>query len=630
MKHSNRTSYISFRTQTLVLSLLITILPSIVLGIFASMRSIQEVLDNTDTFFLSSLQQADTQLDNILLNASKVTELPLLNNDIRRAMFCNYEEDYLSYANDNSMVQHCLQLANRVNSDLLTCVFSNKYDYVFDYNVRNYQHLQQIMQNIEECSSLTADSQQNRYIAPIHTATYANQSYLVIPVIKEIIDGYTYKNIGTCYIEINVRDVEKMLKESDNRYGIYFYDADGVELYESGTSDLTQNRALEQEVNKFQAGLTEEAGHSSVAAGQDPAGSSVNLTLRSCNFSLENRSYILVGCINETTGWRLVKVVDITNMTAASYQAVFWNYLPMTLPCLLLGILLSFLLSYRISRPIAQISSALDAQTADHYAIIDENLCRNTAELHCLVRSFNEQNRHLEESLRKGYEVQLQEQKSRHQMLQFQINHHFLYNTLNIISSLAQIHNVPEIWTVAINMSELLRYGLRKSPISTLGEELEQVMRYMDIQKIRFPNKYTFDCSVPKERYPVPLPVFTLQPLVENAIEHAFARMENGCYISVSCQTEADTLHIYVTDNGCGIPSDALAVLNDPAGHIQTANSGAASPGHHSLGIQNIRQRIQTYCGTDYGIAFDSEMNSGTIAEITVPLTPREPMNPGT
>lgn len=620
MKHLHRKAYLSFRTQTLVLSLLITILPSIVLGIFASIRSIQEVLDNTDTFFLSSLQQADTQLDNILLNASKVTELPLLNDNIRRVMLKDYKEDYLSYANDDAMVQNCLRLANRVNSDLLTCVLFNKYDYAFDYNVHNYQHLQQITQSMEDWSSLAASSLQKRYIAPIHVATYASQSYLVIPVVKEITDGYTYKTIGTCYMEINVRDVEKMLKESDNSYGIYFYDKNGTPLYESGTSSVTQDTALVQEVNAFQAKLMEETGRSSEAGSQDSAGGSANLTLRSCNFSLGKRSYILVGCINATTGWRLVKLVDITAMTAASYRTIIWNYLLITLPCLLLGILLSLLLSCRISEPIAQISRALDAQTADHYTVLDEALCRNTAELHCLVRSFNEQNRHLEESLRQGYEAQLQEQKSRHQMLQFQINHHFLYNTLNIISSLAQIHNVPEIKTVAINMSELLRYGLEKPALSTLGEELEQVIRYMDIQKIRFPNKYTFDCSIPKELYSVPLPVFTLQPLVENAIEHAFALMENQCYISISCQTEGSVLHIYVTDNGCGIPSEALSALNAAAGTSLPANPQDSRRRHHSLGIQNIRQRLRNHYGADGALVFDSELNSGTIAEITIPL----------
>ena len=169
-------------------------------------------------------------------------------------------------------------------------------------------------------------------------------------------------------------------------------------------------------------------------------------------------------------------------------------------------------------------------------------------------------------------------------------------------------------------MSELLRYGLEKPSLSTLGEELEQVIRYMDIQKIRFPNKYTFDCSIPKELYAVPLPVFTLQPLVENAIEHAFARMENQCYISISCQTEGSVLHIYITDNGCGIPSDTLSVLNASAGPSLPANPQDSRLRHHSLGIQNIRQRLRNHYGTDGSLVFDSELGSGTIAEITIPL----------
>lgn len=633
MKHLNRTTYIPFRRQTLALSLLMATLPSIFLGIFASVRSIHEVLDSTDTFFLSSLQQADTQLNDILLGASKITELPLLNNEVRHAMLQNYEEDYLTYANDNSMVQNCLRLANRVNADLLTCVLFNKYDYVFDYNVRNYQHLQEISTNTEEWSPLVEISSQNRYIAPIQAVTYASQSYLIIPVMKEITDGYTYKTIGTCYMEINVRDVEKMLQESSNSYGIYFYDSDGALLYESGTSDLRQNDLLTQKVNDFQEAISAAADASLPGAGQQSAGtanSSSNLTLQSLNFTLQNRSYVMVGCINATTDWRIVKIVDTTSLTTASYRTIFLNYLLITLPCLLLGILLSLLLSHRIASPIGRISSALDTQQADHYALIDENLCGSNAELHRLVRSFNELNFRLTESIRQKYEAQLNEQKSRHQMLQFQINHHFLYNTMNVISSLAQIHNVPEIKTIAVNMSELLRYGLEKSSVSTLGEELEQVVRYMEIQKIRFPGKFVFDCSIPKDLLKTPLPVFTLQPLVENAIEHAFARMEDHCYISISCQIASDILHIYVADNGCGIPADKLAKLNatpdrndlpNIAGYDLQDDAPRDLPRrHHSLGIQNIRQRIQACCGPACGIVFDSEPGGGTIAEITVPL----------
>ena len=85
------------------------------------------------------------------------------------------------------------------------------------------------------------------------------------------------------------------------------------------------------------------------------------------------------------------------------------------------------------------------------------------------------------------------------QVLQAQINHHFLYNTLNVIKSLADIHNVPEIKTIAMCMSELLRYNLKKVPIVYLKEELLQIQRYMTIQNIRFPGKFSFDYDVPDE-----------------------------------------------------------------------------------------------------------------------------------
>ena len=85
------------------------------------------------------------------------------------------------------------------------------------------------------------------------------------------------------------------------------------------------------------------------------------------------------------------------------------------------------------------------------------------------------------ESLRQNYLSQINEQALRIQILQTQINHHFLYNTLNGIKSLADIHNEPEIKTIASCMSDLLRYNLKKVPIVCLEEEIQQLHRYITI-----------------------------------------------------------------------------------------------------------------------------------------------------
>ena len=184
-------------------------------------------------------------------------------------------------------------------------------------------------------------------------------------------------------------------------------------------------------------------------------------------------------------------------------------------------------------------------------------------------------------------------------------------NTLNVIKSLAEIHDVPEIETIATCMSELVRYNLEKFPVATLQEELQQVQRYMTIQNIRFPGKFCYDINVPPEFLQMNLPVFLFQPLVENSVEHGFSNKENECYISISCQLENELLHFLVADNGSGMSQEQLKTFQC---------SGKTSPkGHHSIGLANVNQRLRSYYGEEYGLLVESIPGEGTIIDIVLP-----------
>lgn len=202
-------------------------------------------------------------------------------------------------------------------------------------------------------------------------------------------------------------------------------------------------------------------------------------------------------------------------------------------------------------------------------------------------------------------------------MLQFQINHHFLYNTLNVIKSLADIHSVPEIETISVCMSDLLRYNLERFPVALLKEELQQVNRYMTIQNIRFPGKFTFDCNIPSSLLEMPIPVFLLQPLVENSIEHGFGCRESNCYISITSHLEQGSLHLLIADNGNGIEPERLAALNREC--ADDAGREINDSKHHSIGIRNVCQRIRSYFGPSYGLSMESMAGEGTIIDIHLP-----------
>ena len=208
------------------------------------------------------------------------------------------------------------------------------------------------------------------------------------------------------------------------------------------------------------------------------------------------------------------------------------------------------------------------------------------------------------------------------QMLQFQINHHFLYNTLNVIKSIASIHNIKDIETIVTCMSGLIRYNLDNFPKAKLREEITQINSYMTIQSIRFPGKFIFDCNIPEQFYDYEIPAFIFQPFVENSIEHGFQLQEDNCYISITCNCSNGRLHFLIADSGQGIPREKLTVIQDMllCTDASDTNKYTELTKHHSIGIYNVHQRIKHVYGDSYGISIESVEGQGTIIDIVIPM----------
>ena len=305
------------------------------------------------------------------------------------------------------------------------------------------------------------------------------------------------------------------------------------------------------------------------------------------------------------------------SLITQAYRNNLYHYAGIFLLAIFLGLILAALLSRGLTRSIRQLCEKIDSRDTSNYSDITVEGRISNQELQKVVHSFNRLNSRLTQSIQQNYQSRLNEQQMHIQVLQAQINHHFLYNTLNVIKSLADIHNVPEIKTIAMCMSELLRYNLKKVPIVLLKEELLQIQRYMTIQNIRFPGKFSFDYDVPDEFLGLEIPAFILQPFVENAIGHGFSEKEENCYISISANLEGNTLHFLIADNGQGMKKAELEELIDSLD--KEIDFPADTSSHHSIGIRNVQQRIQSYYGKEYGLTIESFPGQGTLIDIALP-----------
>jgi len=596
---------LSYRTQLFLAAMLLITIPIFLVGIAAANHNASSIVNDYHASMKTILTQANLTLDTLLADATKIADLPLLNKDIQKAMTTNYKNDYLSYSQDSTKFRTQFSQANRLNQNLVTCVFENRYGYTFDYNI--IQRHVEISENIKSWKNIAKYAPNYTYFGPLQQTVIGSQKN-VLPMIKILFDGYDFKELGVCYVEINFKPVENIFISAQNAEStILIYNTDGQLTYSSNATLMNEQssyRELLSSLSEFNNSITESD------------------SIKTQKLSVANKTYLVNGCYNKTTGWHLVQLLDNRIITKI-FQNNFLSYLGVFSVILFPGLILAIFLSKKLTVSISKLCDTINSYDTDNYSAISIESCGSNQELKKLVNSFNNLNQRLTESLQQNYQIQLAEQQMHIQMLQFQINHHFLYNTLNVIKSLANINNIPDIETIAVCMSDMLRYNLDRFPIARLKEEISQINRYMTIQNIRFPGKFIFDCSIPEKLHDLEIPAFILQPFVENSIEHGFREKESNCYISISCSIDNNILHFYIADNGSGISPNTLQRILDT---LSQDNFSAAYSGknedrrHHSIGIRNVHQRIQSHYGKEYGLSIESKENQGTIIDIKLPF----------
>jgi two-component system sensor histidine kinase YesM len=197
-------------------------------------------------------------------------------------------------------------------------------------------------------------------------------------------------------------------------------------------------------------------------------------------------------------------------------------------------------------------------------------------------------------------------------MLQAQINPHFLYNTLNLISSLSILEGAESVSEISNKLSLLLRYSLNRPDIVKLNEELSQIENYIYILKIRFPEKINFEIYIDDDVSDFYIPKFIIQPIVENAVKHGLEPRGHGT-IRIEVR-RAENLTISVEDDGAGIPEDKLNYINKCLACESNYKLDS------KIGINNVNFRIKEYYGKEYGINILSDEGNGTKVTIVLPI----------
>jgi len=193
-------------------------------------------------------------------------------------------------------------------------------------------------------------------------------------------------------------------------------------------------------------------------------------------------------------------------------------------------------------------------------------------------------------------------------MLRYQLNPHFLFNTLNAISTLVLEQNTELANRMVTRLSSFLRYSLDNDPMQkiTLKQELQALQLYLDIEKVRFEERLSLQLDIEEAAKDALIPSLLLQPLIENAIKYGIARAEGGGHLSMSAKVFAGDLLIELSDDGPG-----CELIN---GHIPDAKG---------VGLSNTRERLATIYGSEHSIKLSKTEPHGLTICIRIPYTPK-------
>jgi len=308
-------------------------------------------------------------------------------------------------------------------------------------------------------------------------------------------------------------------------------------------------------------------------------------------------------------GWKLVSVIPAENYWIQSLILKNWMLL-IFLSVFILAILLAYFTSNSISKPIRQLSDMMKNVEHDRLDVSFQYNSRN--EIGVLSRNFNRMIVRISYLINQVYQEELLKQRSQLKYLMFQINPHFLFNTLETINWLARIQGAPDVGKLSKALGDLMREAIKGKEMVTLDREITNVNKYVYIQNYRYADKFQFNIDMHPDTLRVVVPRFILQPLVENAIVHGLELKLGQGSIEIRSCFQGDNLVLTVTDEGQGIEPAQLS-------EIQKALSGKAEEVQTGIGLLNVHQRIQLHYGKAYGLSIHSTSGSGTTVQLVLP-----------
>jgi len=403
---------------------------------------------------------------------------------------------------------------------------------------------------------------------------------------------------GVLLVDMNYDSVERMMEKlngEDNARYFYLCDKEGKLIYHPRMREILQGAFREnaEETTEWEDGIHY------IKAG-------------------EGKKTVIIDTIGYT-GWKMVSVMEEKSRIFAHGGMLYYVYILISLT-LLISLIFNQLLSLRLSYPIRKLNEDIENMGEKRLSMAEISDYGSTEIIHLgktLLQSFQK----IDELTKEKLHEQEEKRQAEMDALQSQINPHFLYNTLESVVWMIESEKRENAVFMVTQLASFFRISLSGGRnIIPLSQELLHAENYMNIQKLRFKNKFSVDFSVPEEILSCLTIKLILQPILENAIYHGMEGMDGDGEIRVrgeKIEGEIPEILLSVEDNGFGMTEEKAAELlekedNQPSFTAQKKRGSG-------VGLINVHRRIRLRFGPDYGLKIVTAPDEGTKVEIRLP-----------
>ncbi|MCU6711571.1 sensor histidine kinase [Paenibacillus sp. J5C_2022] len=332
---------------------------------------------------------------------------------------------------------------------------------------------------------------------------------------------------------------------------------------------------------------------------------------------MDGKEYIVTAQALSSNDWHVVSLIPLSAEIKENKEILFTSFLVQALFFTLFFILLTIRIT-SITRPIARLSKFV---TDIGQGRLDaRNGIREPNEVGQLARTIDYMLDRIQDMIEQTTQEQAKKRKAELEMLQAQINPHFMFNLLNSIRMNILVEGDKANAELIGSLSSLLRMTFnRDNEFIPLQEEVNTLSHYLKLMNFRHANQVKLHARLEEGCGEVPVPRFIIQPLIENSVIHGFEQFDGDIYIEAACSPDRSMLHICVRDNGTGMAPEKLEELRDRC-ERETQPEEGPSNGFSGIGVKNVFQRLRLIYGEKFLSDIQSEPGVGTAIHLSFPI----------